>query len=417
MNESKINCRFVKATNRNLKTNKVENFRLDNQSLTFKVIYNQMEVSQNNILLHTIKGMSIIPIHVKISPLEIKENFIQKKSNNLEIQNELYQGIYYTNIIDYTLGEISLAANFLTDFWIKNIWELLNEENENCLTISLTDEAIKEQIALANPHLFYESSEIDIFCATYNITIQDFVQIGKFEQLEIDLEGISARLSSEIVFFRKKLFTELLIEKIDAKIFDYEEQKRIILPINKKKIYTDWRTSQLKEIELVQKYVESPFTFDDLEQFSNYKTSNNFAVKSLEQLDLISETSYWMEYFPKAKSRFEIAIKYYQDGGDLRDSVDNLRLSLELLLKELLGNEKSLENQTSIISEYQELHGIGKQIRNTFQKVLEYYTRFQNDRVKHDVDLNNVHEVEFIFGLTMIFIRMLVKSNSKYNLQ
>jgi hypothetical protein len=219
------------------------------------------------------------------------------------------------------------------------------------------------------------------------------------------------------VFFRKKLFTELLIEKIDAKIFDYEEQKRIILPINKKKIYTDWRTSQLKEIELVQKYVESPFTFDDLEQFSNYKTSNNFAVKSLEQLDLISETSYWMEYFPKAKSRFEIAIKYYQDGGDLRDSVDNLRLSLELLLKELLGNEKSLENQTSIISEYQELHGIGKQIRNTFQKVLEYYTRFQNDRVKHDVDLNNVHEVEFIFGLTMIFIRMLVKSNSKYNLQ
>lgn len=97
--------------------------------------------------------------------------------------------------------------------------------------------------------------------------------------------------------------------------------------------------------------------------------------------------------------------------------MDNLRLSLELLLKELLGNEKSLENQTSTISEYQEALGIGKQIRNTFQKVLEYYTRFQNDKVKHDVDLNNIHEVEFIFGLTMIFIRMLVKSNSKFNLQ
>ncbi|MFH6936680.1 hypothetical protein [Flavobacterium sp. FlaQc-30] len=124
-----------------------------------------------------------------------------------------------------------------------------------------------------------------------------------------------------------------------------------------------------------------------------------------------------MEYFPKAKSRFEIAAEYYQKGEDLRDSVDNLRLSLELLLKELLGNEKSLENQTSTISEYQEALGIGKQIRNTFQKVLEYYTRFQNDKVKHDVDLNNIHEVEFIFGLTMIFIRMLVKSNSKFNLQ
>lgn len=417
MNESKINSRFVKATNKYLKTSKVENFRLDNQSLTFKVIYNQMEVSQNSILLHTIKGMSIIPIHVKISPLEIKENFTQKKSNNLEIQNELYKGVYYTNIVDYTLGEISLAANFLTDFWGNNIWNLLNEEKENCLTISLTDDAVKKQIILANPNLFSCDSDIDNFCITHNIGVQDFVECGKFEQLEIDLEGISARLSSEIIFFRKKLFTELLIQKIDAKIFDFEELKGITLPLNKKKLYIEWRKSQLKEIELVQKYIKSPFTFDDLEQFSNFKAINNFAVRNIYTQDLVTETFYWMQYFPKAKSRFEIATKYYSEDGDLRDSVDNLRLSLELLLKELLGNEKSLENQTSIISEYQKSLGIGKQIINTFQKVLEYYNKFQNDRAKHDADINNIHEVEFIFGLTMIFIRMLIKSNSKYNLQ
>ncbi|MFH6936679.1 hypothetical protein [Flavobacterium sp. FlaQc-30] len=261
----------------------MEKFRLDNQSLTFKVIYNQMEVSQNNILLHTIKGMSIIPIHVKISPLEIKENFIQKKSNNLEIRNELYQGNYYTNIIDYTLGEISLAANFLTDSWGNKIWNLLNEEKENCFTISLTDDAIKKQIILANPNLFSCESDIDNFCVAYNITVQDFVECGKFEQLEIDLEGISARLSSEIIFFRKKLFTELLIQKLDAKIFDFEELKGMVLPLNKKKLYNDWRKSQLKEIELVQKYVKSPFIFDDLEQFSNFKEINNFSVKNIKK--------------------------------------------------------------------------------------------------------------------------------------
>ena len=395
----------------------MENFLLDKQSLKFQVLYNKTEISQGEKVLHIVKGISINPIHFKIEPFVIKDNLIGKSNNNINIQKQLYKGQYYTNIIDYTLGEISFAANFISDSWLQNIWQLLTEKKENHLTLSLTDEAISREITKVNPDLFNEKNTIEEFCKFYNINIQNFVHCTKIEQLEIDLEGISARLSSEIIFFRKKLFTELFIQKIDAKIYEYEEVKKGSLLQNKKEIYLNWRTSQLRDIALVQKYIKSPFTFDDLEQFSSYQAMNNFAVKNHQKQDLISETFYWIENFPKAKARFEIAVEYYNSKGDLRDSVDNLRLSLEMLLKELLQNEKSLENQISNISEYQASLGIGKEIRNTFQKTLEYYNKFQNRNVKHNVDLTNIHEVEFIFGLTMLFIRMLIKPNPKFDLK
>ncbi len=72
--------------------------------------------------------------------------------------------------------------------------------------------------------------------------------------------------------------------------------------------------------------------------------------------------------------------------------------------------------------EYLQLHNvtfrkkrwyIGKEIRNMFQKVLDYYLKSQNGRIKHDYNLDNINEVEFVFSLSMIFIRVLIKSNNK----
>ncbi|MBF4485772.1 hypothetical protein [Flavobacterium sp. CSZ] len=392
----------------------MENFRLDKQHLSLKALYNEIEISHNNKLIHKVRGISIIPIHVTIEPLKIKDNLVCK---SLDVERELFTGIYYTNIIDYTLGEITFAANFLTDDWVADIWNLLVEEKENFLSITLTDETIKEHLLKENSELFQAIDEVDFFCERYNLKIENFVVAAKFEQIEVDLEGISARLSSEIIFFRKKIFTELLIQRLDAKIFEYEEVKKNLLPKSKKEIFQKWRTKQLREIELVQKYIRSPFTFDDLEQFTNFRSVNEFAISNYNQQDLVSETFYWIGHFPKAKTRFEIAIKHYQNKENYRDSIDNLRLALELLLKDLFKNSKSLDNQIPEIGKYQKDLGISKEIRNTFQKTLEYYNDYQNEHVKHDDSVANEHEVEFMFGLTMLLIRMLVKPNPMFNIQ
>lgn len=388
-------------------------FLLDKQSLKFKAQTNETKISQGSKVICTFIGISIIPVKFKIEPLDIKDNFSLKPKGQ-ELQKQLYEKQYFLNIVDYTLSEISLLANYLCDSWIESVWKSFINPNENYITISLTDEIVKEKLIEYNPDLFASEKDIDDFCLKYNAKIKDFVVPGSYSQIEMELEGIAARLSSEIIFFRKKFFTELLIQKIDNKIFEFKEIKNIIIPAKNIEIYHNWKIQQINEIELVQKFIKSPYTFDDLEQYKNYKSLNDFKIKNYFQEELISETFYWIDCFPNVKKRFEIAVNYYKSNSDLRDAVDNLRLALEILLKEILNNQKSLENQIQPIGIYQERLGIGTEIRNMFQKTLDCYIKFQNDKVKHNDKINNLHEVEFIFGLTMLFIRILIKPNKDF---
>lgn len=393
----------------------MKKFQLDNQSLTVNAFYNEMEISQNGNFIQKIRGISVEPIQVRIEPLKIKFNLTTKGQNKISVEKDLFNGVYYTNVLDYSLGEISYFANFITEIWTEKVWNLLIEHKENQLIITLQDETIKQLLIQENPSIFKRNEDIDEFCKKYNLRIENFVDAGKFENLEIELEGISARLSSEIIFFRKKIFTELLIQKLNSKIYEYEDVNNYSLSLKKKEIFLNWKQKQIDEIAIVQKYIQSPFTFDNLEQFSSFQSLNDFSAKNYSQQDLISETLYWLNNFLKAKKRFEIALNHYSKNEDLRDGVDNLRLTLELLLKDIFCNNKSLENQLPEIGKYQKDLGISKEIRNTFQKTIEYYNTYQNEHVKHDDSISNRHEAEFIFGLTMLFIRMLIKPNPKFS--
>lgn len=394
------------------------NILLDRQTLTIQAEFNQMEVAFSGRPLFTMKGISLIPVQVKIEPLEIKNNLVKKcKENQTDIQNKLYEGNYFVNILDYTLGEITFAANFICEKWSEYILNYLKQDDSDKkeAQISMTDDAIKKYIQRANPDLFGSISEIDKFCAQYRITVDKFIIPAKFNRLEIELEGISARLSSEIFFFRKKLFTELFIQKMNSKIYSLEQNEKEFLNPNSKEIFVKWKDGQADQIHKVQKYIKSPFVFDDLEQFSNFKSMQEFTPKRELQQDLISETYYWIDGYPKVKDRFTRAVALYKDCSDRIDCLNNLRLSLELLVKEILKNQKSLENQLSEIGKYQKELGISAEIRNIFVTMLGYFNKYQNNRVKHDVEIANDHEVEFLFGMTMIFIRMLLKPNNNIN--
>lgn len=391
---------------------------LDRQTLTVKAVINEIEVSNSGKLICTLKGVSIIPVQVKIEPLKIKDNLIRKSpENQIDIQNRLFEGNYYVNVLDYTLGEISFAANFICEKWAEHVWNFLNNDNpeKKQAEITLTTKAIKEQVLKENPTLFKSLSDIDKFCNQYRISANNFVVPAKFSQLEIELEGVSARLGTEIFFFRKKLFVELFIQKIDSRIFAFEKKEQKSINSINKEIYNKWKSGQLNEIQTVQKYIKSPFIFEDFEQFFNYDSIEDFIPHNELEQDLVSETFYWINNFPKVKDRFTRAVELYNEKSDYVDCVNNLRLTLEILVKNILKNNKSLEKQLGEIGQYQEQLGISVEIRNTFNKVLDYYNKYQNNRVKHDTEINSEYEVEFIFGLTMIFIRMLIKPNDTLN--
>lgn len=91
--------------------------------------------------------------------------------------------------------------------------------------------------------------------------------------------------------------------------------------------------------------------------------------------------------------------------------MDDARLALELLLKAILDNDKSLENQQGELGKFIVKKGGTKECSNMFWNLLNYYSNYQNNRVKHNENIAKT-EITFIFELTTIFMRQLVRLNS-----
>lgn len=132
--------------------------------------------------------------------------------------------------------------------------------------------------------------------------------------------------------------------------------------------------------------------------------------KEVRELDapLIDETKHWLQPYPGALKAFDDAKLKYDAGAFQRNMLDDLRLSLELLLKALLENEKSLENQLPFIGARLKQEGATSQFTNMFQKLLDHYANFQNENIKHD-DKPPESEIEFVFDITASFMKHLVK--------
>jgi hypothetical protein len=134
------------------------------------------------------------------------------------------------------------------------------------------------------------------------------------------------------------------------------------------------------------------------------------ANKEVRELDipLIDETRHWLHEYPKALALLEQAKLKYDAKVFQRSLIDDLRLGLELLLKTVLGNAKSLENQIPLIGAKLKERSVSPQFTNMFHKLLDYYCRYQNDYVKHDDNLPE-EEVEFIFELTASFMKHIAR--------
>lgn len=134
------------------------------------------------------------------------------------------------------------------------------------------------------------------------------------------------------------------------------------------------------------------------------------ANKEVRELDvpLIDETRHWLDAHPKTLALLEQAKLKYDAKVFQRSLIDDLRLGLELLLKSVLSNNKSLENQIPLVGAKLKERSASPQFTNMFQKLLDYYCKYQNDYVKHDDNLPE-EEIEFIFELTASFMKHVVR--------
>jgi len=123
---------------------------------------------------------------------------------------------------------------------------------------------------------------------------------------------------------------------------------------------------------------------------------------------IVNDVLDWLTSYPKVQKSFKSALEKYQDKIYQRNLIDDLRLSLELLLKKILNNRKnSLENQREPLGKYLEKKNIPKQLRNMYWKLIDYYTDYQNNYAKHENKVDS-SEIEFIIYLTGTFMRFLM---------
>lgn len=127
---------------------------------------------------------------------------------------------------------------------------------------------------------------------------------------------------------------------------------------------------------------------------------------------LVAETKHWLEGYEPSFRLYTSAEEKYRGGVFSRNLLDDLRLSIESLLKQVLQNSKSLENQVSPIGAFLGAKGGSPELRNMFMKLLDYYTKYQNTYVKHN-DAVIEEEIEIVFELTSSFIKHLVRLHER----
>lgn len=133
------------------------------------------------------------------------------------------------------------------------------------------------------------------------------------------------------------------------------------------------------------------------------------STKTNELPEMVLTTKEWLDDYPQAKQYYEDALNKKNNNIYTRNLLDDLRFSLEMLVKAILKNSKSLENQKSELGNFLKENSISGEIINLYtDKILKFYTDYQNNNVKHNENYNKI-EVDFIFEQTVVLMRLLIK--------
>lgn len=141
-----------------------------------------------------------------------------------------------------------------------------------------------------------------------------------------------------------------------------------------------------------------------------YSRYGNLSSNKVSETELVQKTKHWLENYPASLRQYESALTKFESGIFERNTLDDMRLSFELLVKDLLSNDKSLENQISCLGSMLKSKGASKELKNMVLKIIDYYTKFQNNHVKHNDSVNS-NEIEYVIELTSVVMKYILKIN------
>lgn len=169
-----------------------------------------------------------------------------------------------------------------------------------------------------------------------------------------------------------------------------------------------------KELYLILKDVFREDKFKDNENiqqaFNNLIRDNaqDYEDSNENFVETYNITSHFLSKYELSYNQYKSA--YHKIIANIfeRNALDDLRLSFELLVKELLSNNRSLENNINDLCKELKNKGVVGEINSLFNRVLNFFTSYQNEYVKHN-DLVESNSVEFIFDISSSLLKYLAK--------
>ncbi len=208
--------------------------------------------------------------------------------------------------------------------------------------------------------------------------------------------------------FKNKLTSELYnyYENLDKLIFLYEVARQIDAKYDKHLLKCSYKTTPDKCPHNLYFEKCKLFTEQEIRQLN---PSFEYAIlRPNINSDLLKQNLLELKHFPESAKLFQAAIDKLNESRFERNLLDDLRLSLESLLKQVLNNSKSLENQLEAVGEYFKERGTSKEVANMFRTLIDYYSKYQNSYIKHNDNIQE-YEVDFLINLTSAFINFILK--------
>lgn len=162
----------------------------------------------------------------------------------------------------------------------------------------------------------------------------------------------------------------------------------------------------------------------ELERFANNDEVRQLKEKLFERYGYLpkerigspktEEVKKGLEKYPLAHKQYMSAMEKYKSGKYERNMLDDIRLTLELLLKDILKNNKSLENQLSYLGDFLQKNSVSKELCNKAIKDVDYFNCYQNNHIKHN-DIIEKNDIEYAIDIANSLISLVIKCDGGTN--
>ena len=170
--------------------------------------------------------------------------------------------------------------------------------------------------------------------------------------------------------------------------------------------YKKWTKKNFKNV-ICGVLEESHIPYDLIEEKGSYF----IFPKGVTEFDnaLVSDVLLWLKDYPLTERAWIKALKSYANTTEenASDTADMFRKALERFFQEFFKSEKTLENLKSEYGTYLSSKGIPTEIKNNFEKLLEAYTKYNNNYAKHHDKVSKC-VLEYIMYQTGSLIRLII---------